>query len=394
MIKRKVFCKLVEHKGRKVWMTLPSQYDSVGNDIVEVTVALEQRQIDRENYRIGCIVAIDPDQMSLAKTKKHYTYAGDVLKIFETHNAASTNAEYAEYQKYKGMSYEELCELTEKLTKTMLYQLQHDDSIVPLTIEKDGFYITDADFQLIVRNIKRQVNTMMLGPTGSGKTEVIMKIADQLGIPCRPYDMGAMHDPISDLLGVHRLDAGKSVFDYARFVDDVQKPGIIVLDELSRCPMTALNILFPVLDSRRTLPIEIAGCKDTREVKVHPECVFIATANIGLEYTGTSTLDKALTNRFFPIEFSYLPKDIETKVLQRRCGITSTEAKMIADIATDIRQLYSNQDLTTAVSTRETLMIASLVADGWELVNSLKTVLLPLYEKEEREKVTKLLMGK
>lgn len=46
--------------------------------------------------------------------------------------------------------------------------------------------------------------------------------------------MGALHDPIAGLLGVHRLDKGESIFDYAKFVSDVQKPGVVVLDEFSR----------------------------------------------------------------------------------------------------------------------------------------------------------------
>ena len=226
------------------------------------------------------------------------------------------------------------------------------------------------------------------------KTQVIQLICEQLGIPCRIYDMGAMHDPISDLLGVHRLEAGKSVFDYAKFVHDVQQPGVIVCDELSRCPATALNILFPVLDHRRTLPIEIAGSTDIREVKVHPQCCFIATCNVGIEYTGTSTLDKALTNRFFPIEFNYLPERIEAQILTKRCGINAADAQMIASIATKIRKMYDSQDLSTAISTRETIMIAELVKDGWPLVDSLKIILTPLYEKEERAKVVTLLMSK
>lgn len=226
------------------------------------------------------------------------------------------------------------------------------------------------------------------------KTQVIQLICEQLGIPCRIYDMGAMHDPISDLLGVHRLEDGKSIFDYAKFTEDVQTPGVIVLDELSRCPATALNILFPVLDHRRTLPVEIAGSKDVREIKVHEKVCFIATCNIGIEYTGTSTLDKALTNRFFPIEFDYLDPSIETQVLIKKCDISRNDASIISSIADSIRKLKASSDLETAISTRETLMIGDLVHDGWELTTAIKTILLPLYGKDERDKIIKLIMSK
>lgn len=66
---------------------------------------------------------------------------------------------------------------------------------------------------------------------------------------------------------------------------------------------------------------------------IHPEVCFISTCNIGIEYTGTSTLDKALKNRFFPIEFTYLPADIEARVLMKRCDIEKQDADMITSIA-------------------------------------------------------------
>lgn len=161
------------------------------------------------------------------------------------------------------------------------------------------------------------------------------------------------------------------------------------------CPATALNILFPVLDHRRTLPVEIAGSKDIREIPIHPEVCFISTCNIGIEYTGTSTLDKALKNRFFPIEFTYLPADIEARVLMKRCDIEKQDADMITSIAAKLRRMAENAEAATTVSTRETLMIAELIHDGWSTLDALNYVLIPLCDsKESRELVSKLLMSK
>lgn len=388
---RKVFCKLIESKGRNVWNLLPKQFDNSGNVLTELSIALSQTQIDRTHYNVGCVLGINPDDLKPDKHSRYYTYTGEIMKIL---TSPFNDVEYVNYEKYKDLSWDELTKIYDKIQNSLLNLINNDSGINMPTIEKDGFYVKESDFKIIVRNIKRNVNTMILGPTGSGKSSIVQLIAEQLGLPFTFYDMGAMHDPISDLLGVHRLENGNSVFDYARFVEDVQKPGVICLDEISRCSPVCWNILFPVLDHRRTLPVEIAGCKDVREVKIHPDCVFFATANVGLEYTSTSTLDKALTNRFFPIEFCYLPEEIEFKVLMKRHNIDSISATLISNVATKIRRLYNDQDLTTAISTRETLMIASLVSDGWDLVDSMKTILLPLYEKEERDKVIKLLMSK
>ena len=214
------------------------------------------------------------------------------------------------------------------------------------TVSSDGFYMSDSDWMILIRNIKRNINTLITGPTGSGKTTAIKLACEKLGIPCSVYDMGSMFDPISSLLGVHRLEDGSSKFDYAKFAQDIQKPGVILLDELSRAPIQSNNILFPCLDDRRTLPVEIAGCKDTRTITVHPEVCFIATANIGAEYTGTNIMDRALQNRFFPIELNYLDSKQESKVLQQRCGISEADANLIVRVATEIRNIYKKQELS------------------------------------------------
>ena len=88
---------------------------------------------------------------------------------------------------------------------------------------------------------------LICGKTGTGKTEIIIKICNILGIDCHVYDMGSMQDPLTDLLGSHRLENGSSVFDYAKFVEDVQKPGVILLDELSRAPLMTIIFCFLVL---------------------------------------------------------------------------------------------------------------------------------------------------
>ena len=280
---------------------------------------------------------------------------------------------------------------------TLLGQLKADKSLSVPTIRKDGFFISQKDWYLLVRNIRSKVNTLLIGASGTGKTEMVMLACRKLGIRCSVYDMGSMHDPVSGLLGVHRLQqGGVSVFDYAKFTQDIQQPGVILLDELSRAPATTNNILFPCLDSRRELPVEIAGGKDTRSIKVHPECVFIATANVGAEYTGTMSMDRALVGRFFPMELQYMPAKEEADVLSKRCGIQSTDAANIVAVATTVRSLYEKQELSCSLSTRETLMAARLVSDGWSALEAMETAFLPLFEGSrtdgERSVVSKIFM--
>lgn len=261
---------------------------------------------------------------------------------------------------------------------------------------EEGFYVEEKMWNYLVRNILKKKNTLLLGPTGTGKTDIIIRIAKALNIKLNIYDMGAMIDPLTDLLGTHRIKDGNSVFDYAKFVSDVQKPGIILLDELSRSPLMTNNILFPCLDHRRTLNIEIAGSTDIRDVKVHPDCVFIATANIGQEYSGTNDIDAALMNRFNALQVDYLPQDIEAKVLNIRTGIDIEHANKILNVANAIRNAYLKQSISKPISTRETLECAELVVDGFTLKDSINLVFCQKFSKtddDEYSVVKNLIMG-
>ena len=261
------------------------------------------------------------------------------------------------------------------------------------SIKKNKFFVSKHDWELIARNILKGINTMLVGPSGTGKTELVMEAAKQLGYQLCCYDMGSMHDPMTQMLGTHRIDADhKSVFDYAQFVYDVSEapaPGfagkIILLDELSRAPLTTANILFPCLDSRRMLPVEMAGSDATRKVDVHESVVFIATANVGSEYTGTSSMDKALVNRFFPLELNYMPEEQEVQVLQARCGIALNDAKNIVRVCTRIRDLFRKEEISNDVSTRESLRCAEMVADGYGVTDALRDVILPIFSGSETD---------
>lgn len=155
-----------------------------------------------------------------------------------------------------------------------------------------------------------------------------------------------------------------------------------------------MNILFPCLDSRRTLPVEIADSKGARNVLIHPKCTFVATANVGYEYTGTLTIDKALLNRFFLIEMPYLNQDVEALMLQKRTDIDKDVADIIAKLATEIRSHANSGKISQSISTRETIMIANLIVDGWEPLEAIKTCILPLYDKNDRDFILKLIHGK
>ena len=406
------FFRTVKIEGRPRLRPLADQFDTKGMPIAE-NLNVQADSIMRGSYPIGTVFGSESLELRTHSTTPFYSAGaiyplglalGDYIVGSHMPSREMTDA----WNDYKAKADEKPIEINlfstpasepEKAQTggSLLSQLRSAKKYAVPTIEKDGFYIDPKDWHLLIRNIVSKVNTMMIGPSGSGKTEPVMLACRKLGLECSVYDMGSMYDPVSGLLGVHRLQkGGVSVFDYAKFTQDIQKPGVVLLDELSRAPVTTNNILFPCLDSRRMLPVEMAGGENMRSIAVHPECVFIATANVGAEYTGTMSLDRALVGRFFPLELDYMPCTEEAKVLSKRSGISSQDAANIVAVAETIRSLYSKQELSCSISTRETLMAGQLVSDGWTALEAMELVYLPLFEGTrndgERSIVSKIFM--
>lgn len=249
--------------------------------------------------------------------------------------------------------------------------------------DKDGFHVDELPWTILVRNLYRRQATLITGPTGSGKTEAIRLLCERTGTPLTIIPMGTITDPTEQLIGKMDLDpaTGGTKFDWADFALAVQRPGVILLDEINRCPRNGNNILFSILDGTATLTASGAKSTDQRNIKVNPDCVFFATANIGAEYTDTSELDAATRNRFMEVKLDYLPVDTEASVLARRTGVSGDEAKTIARIAASIRKSYKTNALSHPVSMRETLICASLIKDGLEPELACEAAFLPSYDE-------------
>lgn len=240
------------------------------------------------------------------------------------------------------------------------------------------FYIKKGLYKVLERNIKTQTSTLLLGPTGVGKTEMVANLATVLKKEVMIFDMGTMSDPIMGLVGSHILHAeeGKvsSKFSISRFAEAIQRPGIILMDEINRASAQANNLLFPCLDFRKELAMEY-NFEDRTPIKVHPECMFIATANVGSQYTGTHKLDKALQDRFMMIEIDPLEKDAILSLLAFEFPSVDKEYRnKIVNFYFALDKAHQDYTVGFNMSLRHLKLIMGLTRDGFVPYDAIYTI--------------------
>ena len=250
----------------------------------------------------------------------------------------------------------------------------------------DTMKISDLKWKYLMRSAVRSKNIMMTGAAGCGKTMAAKRLVEALDRPNFYFNLGATQDPMSTLIcNTHfKKDEGTS-FSQSAFVKAIQtKNSIILLDELSRAHPEAWNILMTVLDyGQRYLRLDEQ--EDAPTIPVAEGVTFIATANIGNEYTATRAMDRALVDRFTIIEMDTLDKDQESDLLKMiHPGITLEQAQTIAEIASLTRKEVTNEapKLTNAISTRLSVEIAGLLEDGFTLPEAADTCIYPFFDND------------
>jgi len=263
----------------------------------------------------------------------------------------------------------------------------------------DGFFkVHKGTYQILRRNILKGENTLILGPTGFGKTELVYHMAKHLKIPITIFDMGTMTDPIMGIVGTNTIQVQDGVtvskFIKSRFSEIIQKPGIVLLDELSRASLQANNLLFPCLDFRRELNMEYAF-NDSAPIPIHPKCVFFATANIGSQYSGTSKIDRALLDRFMLIEMDSLKTNQIRAILKYIYPrVDSSDIGVIVDIYEKINKANEDFTISFGLSFRHLKLITSLVQDGFTIYDGYYTLCRGLASKEGLKSIETILSVK
>ena len=239
-------------------------------------------------------------------------------------------------------------------------------------------------------------NILFTGPTGCGKTTLATEVGAEMGIPVHIVNCPSITSD-EKWVGHKEFREGKTEYVLSEMLRWISTPGwkVVVFDELTRLHPTRHNLLFPLLDNQQNIWVP--------ELDIHVEVkdtLFWATANIGVGYTGTHRLDAALAGRWgYRLELDFPSIAKETEILVQRTGIDEADAKTMVEIAEMTRQRTRTGDLDDAISTRNLLDAAVLVAAGMSIPDAAEYTFIRFYSEEggaasHRTAVRQIVTGK
>lgn len=246
--------------------------------------------------------------------------------------------------------------------------------------------LDDVKWKYLVRSVLRGKNLMITGPAGSGKTLSVTTVARAMNRPFFYVNLGATQDPRSTLIGnTHFSQKSGTYFASSAFVNAIQTPNtVILLDELSRAHPEAWNILMTVLDDTQRY-LRVDESPDTPVITVAEGVTFLATANIGIEYTSTRVIDRALADRFSILEMDVLTKSQQFDLIKLTYpALPDIDADVLSAVyaAIQIDATSGAGKVSNAISTRTILSCAGLMEDGFSFANAAEVSIYPYFSND------------
>ena len=335
--------------------TIYNAFDRDGNKIPAKFIPKETR---KSAYDMGRCIAVNPDDTLVLVD----------AELFDTANLVSDDTS----------------------TTTISVDVPEEHSEIlnfihsSYSLKPKGLMMKELKWKYLVRSAVRGKNIMMTGPAGCGKTMAAKALVNSLDRPDFYFNLGATQDPRATLVGNTHFDSENGTyFSESLFVKAIQTPGaVILLDELSRAHPDAWNILMTVLDyGQRYLRLDEMDGQAT--INVADGVTFVATANIGNEYTSTRVMDKALMDRFTIVEMDVLSEDDEYELLTYMFpSVDSGVLGNVAKIAALTRTESSSETarLGSGISTRTTVELSGLLFDGFSLEEASEVSIYPQYD--------------
>ena len=236
----------------------------------------------------------------------------------------------------------------------------------------------------------------MIGPSGAGKTHAVHALAAEEGLDVVKFDASGVVEP-GDWFGTVTLDGNGTRFVPSDLLLALTLPGprVLLIDEVNRANLRALNAMLPVLDGSGTVTIPQSGKRE----RINRAVQVVVTANIGSAFLGTEPLDEAIRTRITTwVEVEHLGEAEERAMLLDRVeGLDPYDAQNLATLGAGIRASATNGQ-HPPVSSRQLLAAARKIARGADPRRAVDSAVLDGYLSEggassERAKVAVIVNG-
>jgi cobaltochelatase CobS len=255
----------------------------------------------------------------------------------------------------------------------------------PLTPELDPDYkFRKGLLALMVYAVKQNLDggkeyVLFSGPTGSGKSTVVMQFFSRLNWPLYRVNMDG-DITRADFVGQWTLKGEETVFQYGSLPMAMKSGTPLLIDEWDMGNPSVMEVLKAVLEGN---PLFITETGET--IKPARGFMIFATANTlgqgdesGL-YNGVQPQNYAQLDRFDVCDIvDYPTKSEERTILQKKCGFTDTEmmrrfgvdavaasdnAKSILDkvleVSDLVRKAFKKEEIMATMSTRTNINICN-----------------------------------
>jgi len=203
---------------------------------------------------------------------------------------------------------------------------------------------------------------MLIGPTGSGKTDLVQQVAARLNWPC--LTLGHFRDMYSfHIMGQPKVINKQTVFLYGPLPFSMQRTMILILDEWDALDPGLGFIYQKVLEKRPDgrLGNLIIPDNGNEVILAHRNFRIFATSNTnGIEndrglYQGTQVQNISFSNRFqIKQQVGYLPKEVEIQMLTKKYPTLSDfERPLFVDVANRVREQFAAGELNLPFSIRD-----------------------------------------
>lgn len=220
------------------------------------------------------------------------------------------------------------------------------------------FYLASGNEERVfLAAATQRLPVMIKGPTGCGKTRFVEAMAHRLG---RPLVTVACHDDLTaaDLVGRHLLKGGETVWVDGPLTRAVRDGALCYLDEVVEARQDTTVVLHPLADHRRELFIERLGLS----LRAADGFQLVVSYNPGYQSV-LKDLKDSTRQRMIGIDLSYLPAQVEERVIGHESGVPRSVAHDLVALGAAVRRLDTDT-VREVASTRTLVSAGKLIAAG------------------------------